>query len=91
MVRLGSLEQRMFLLACTPTAPWHRSPLTLMWTAVARENISGDKTGQAEVMTREGAFKAITVDAAWILGLEDEIGSIRAGKAADFTIWPTTP
>ena len=42
-------------------------------------------------MTREGAFKAITIDAAWILGLEDEIGSIRAGNAADFTILADAP
>jgi predicted amidohydrolase YtcJ len=42
-------------------------------------------------MSREGALKAITIDAAWILGLEDEIGSIRAGKAADFTILADDP
>ena len=92
MVRLGSLEQKnvpVGLHSDNPMAPL--SPLTLMWTAVARENISGDKTGQAEVMTREGAFRAITIDAAWILGLEDEIGTIRAGKAADFTILADDP
>ena len=34
---------------------------------------------------------AITIDAAWILGLEDSIGSIRAGKAADFTVLAADP
>ena len=92
MVRLGSLESKgvpVGLHSDSPMAPL--SPLTLMWTAVARENISGDKTGQAEVMSRYGALKAITVDAAWILGLEDSIGSIRAGKAADFTVLAADP
>lgn len=92
MVRLGSLEAKgvpVGLHSDSPMAPL--SPLTLMWTAVARENISGDKTGQGEVMSRYGALKAITIDAAWILGLEDSIGSIRAGKAADFTVLSADP
>ena len=92
MVRLGSLESKgvpVGLHSDSPMAPL--SPLTLMWTAVARENISGDKTGQGEVMSRYGALKAITIDAAWILGLEDSIGSIRAGKAADFTVLSADP
>jgi len=92
MVRLGSLEAKgvpVGLHSDSPMAPL--SPLTLMWTAVARENISGEKTGQGEVMSRYGALKAITIDAAWILGLEDSIGSIRAGKAADFTVLSADP
>jgi predicted amidohydrolase YtcJ len=92
MVRLGSLESKgvpIGLHSDSPMAPL--SPLTLMWTAIARENISGEKTGQGEVMSRYGALKAITIDAAWILGLEDSIGSIRAGKAADFTVLAADP
>ena len=92
MVRLGSLESKgvpVGLHSDSPMAPL--SPLTLMWTAVARENISGEKTGQAEVMSRYGALKAVTIDAAWILGLQDSIGSIRAGKAADFTVLAADP
>ena len=63
MVRLGSLESKgvpVGLHSDSPMAPL--SPLTLMWTAVARENISGEKTGQGEVMSRYGALKAITID-----------------------------
>jgi predicted amidohydrolase YtcJ len=36
-------------------------------------------------------MRAITIDAAWIMGWEDEIGSIRAGKRADFTILEAEP
>jgi imidazolonepropionase-like amidohydrolase len=31
------------------------------------------------------ALRAVTIDAAYILGKEDQIGSIVAGKKADFT------
>ncbi|MFT6890978.1 MAG: putative amidohydrolase YtcJ [Halioglobus sp.] len=31
------------------------------------------------------------MDAAWVIGWEDEIGSIRAGKKADFTVLESDP
>ena len=37
------------------------------------------------------ALRAITIDAAFVLGMEDEIGSIRAGKRADFTVLEADP
>ena len=36
-------------------------------------------------------MRAITIDAAYIIGMEDEIGSIRAGKKADFTVLEQDP
>ena len=39
----------------------------------------------------DAAIRAITIDAAYILGLEDEIGSLRWGKRADFTILEADP
>ena len=62
-----------------------------MWTAVARENISGDKTGQAEVMTREGAFKAITIDAAGYWGWKTRLGRFARARPRTSQSWPTTP
>ena len=44
-----------------------------------------------ERLTIEQAMRAITVDAAYILGMEHEIGSIRAGKKADFTVLEADP
>jgi predicted amidohydrolase YtcJ len=42
-------------------------------------------------LTVEQAMRAITTDAAYILGMEHEIGSIRAGKKADFTVLAADP
>lgn len=92
MVRLGSLEEKgvpVALHSDSPMAPL--SPLTLMWTATSRETISGTTWGESEALSREAALRAITIDAAWVLGLEDELGSIRAGKMADFTVLAADP
>jgi len=39
----------------------------------------------------DAAIKAITVNAVFMLGLEDEVGSLRCGKKADFTILEADP
>lgn len=44
-----------------------------------------------EGLTVDEALKAITVDAAHVLGLEREIGSIEAGKLADFAVLEADP
>ena len=92
MVRLGSLERAgipIGLHSDSPMAPL--SPLTLMWAASARETISGKKGITSEALSPEAALRAVTIDAAWILGEENNLGSIRAGKIADFTVLDTDP
>ena len=42
-------------------------------------------------MSLDLALRAITLEAAWSLGLEDEIGSIAPGKRADFTVLERDP
>ena len=44
-----------------------------------------------ERITPMEGLKAITINAARILGLDHEIGSIRAGKKADFTVLSDNP
>ena len=92
MVRLGSLERLgvpFALHSDSPMAPL--SPLTLAWNASNRITINGETSAPEERISLTAALRAITVDAAWIVGWENEIGSIRAGKRADFTVLEADP
>lgn len=42
-------------------------------------------------MSREGAYKAITITPAKILGLDDRVGSLALGKDADIVLWNGDP
>lgn len=92
MVRLGSAERMGVPFALHSDAPMAPlEPLTLAWTASNRQTINGNSTGQTQRVSLDAALRAITIDAAWIMGWEDEIGSIRAGKRADFTVLEADP
>ncbi len=41
--------------------------------------------------TEEEALKMITLNAAWIIGIDDRVGSIDVGKDADLVIWDGYP
>jgi predicted amidohydrolase YtcJ len=66
-------------------------PLKLMWVAVNRFSASGKVLGPEERITVEQALRAVTLDAAYAIRMEEEIGSISPGKAADFTVLEQDP
>lgn len=66
-------------------------PLNSAWVAVNRITANGDVLGPEERLSVDQALRAITVEAAFVLGRENEIGSIRAGKKADFTVLAEDP
>ncbi len=72
-----------------PMAPL--APLTLAASAVVRQTIDGNQNAPGLSLTVDQALRAITIEAAWILRWEDRIGSIRAGKYADFTVLERDP
>jgi predicted amidohydrolase YtcJ len=66
-------------------------PLKLAWVAVNRLSGGGEVLGPEERITVEQALRAVTLDAAYAIRMEDEIGSITPGKMADFTVLEQDP
>ena len=66
-------------------------PLTLAWTAINRETSQGSKVSQDQKISVFKGLKAVTIDAARTLNLENRIGSIKVNKVANFTILDENP
>ncbi len=65
--------------------------LHTMWCAVNRVTASGDVLGPDERVSVDRALRAVTIDAAHQLRLDHEIGTIQAGKLADFVALADDP
>ena len=92
MARLGTLKRHNIPFAVHSDYTMAPAlPLNSAWVAATRINEAGKTVGAGEIVPLYDALKAITVDAAYVLGLEHEIGSLRAGKRADFTVLEQDP
>lgn len=92
MVRLGDLDRAMIrwsLHSDMPMAPG--DPLFLMWCAVNRVTGSGRVAGPNQRVTADDALRGITIEAAYSLQLENEMGTITPGKLANLTILDSNP
>ena len=67
------------------------NPLRLIQTAVERQTKEGDTLGFDQGITTLNAIKAMTINAAWQIHMEDKIGSLKKGKYADFVILDKNP
>lgn len=67
------------------------APLFTAWCAVNRLSVQGRVMGPAECITVMEALRAVTLGAAWSLGLDGELGSIECGKRADFCVLAQDP
>ncbi|MEM7019959.1 MAG: amidohydrolase, partial [Pseudomonadota bacterium] len=65
--------------------------LHTMWCAVNRVTPSGRVLGEVEKISPYEALRAVTISAAYQLHLDDEIGSLEAGKKADFAALEENP
>ena len=67
------------------------APLRGIATMVTRQTSSGVVVGPDEGLTVEQALHAYTLGAARACGLDDAVGSLRAGKAADLVVLDADP
>lgn len=92
MVRLGDLDRagiRWSLHSDMPMAPG--DPLFLMWCAVNRLTVSDRVAGPDQRAGVEDALRGVTIEAAYSLQLENELGTVSPGKRANLTILSENP
>lgn len=92
MVRLGDLQAAGLsysLHSDMPMAPGR--PLYLMWCAVNRLTLNGNTVAPEQKISALQALRAVTIDAAYSMKLENQIGSIEAGKFANITVLKSNP
>ncbi|HEV3455338.1 MAG TPA: amidohydrolase [Thermoanaerobaculia bacterium] len=64
------------------------------YAAVTRQDLNGQPPGgwlPGERLSREEALRGFTLDAAWSLFLDSEVGSLAAGKRADLVVFGSDP
>jgi predicted amidohydrolase YtcJ len=65
-----------------------------LYAAVTRQDLQGNPPGgwlPGERLTREEALRGFTLDAAWSLFLDREVGSLEIGKRADLVVFAADP
>ena len=73
-----------------PVAP--PKPLLGITLALTRVGQTGSKTlGAGQRVSLDQALRMVTIDAAYVLGLDNKIGSLEPGKLADFTVLEQDP
>ena len=92
MMPLRDAVQRGHRLSLHNDSPMYRpDPLLAVRTAVTRLTQSGQLIGPEQAIDLQSAIKAITIDAAWQLHMDDRIGSLEVNKKADFVILEKNP
>jgi hypothetical protein len=76
-----------FILASDGPLFW-QVPMVAIETAVTRQAPGGstETLGEAEAIDLETAISAYTINAAYLMGHDDRVGSIEIGKAADMIV-----
>ncbi len=73
----------------TPIVPM--LPLQAVWSQVHRKSTSGAVIGPDQRIPMMQALRAVTIDAAWQVFMDDAVGSIEPGKLADLVVLSGSP
>jgi predicted amidohydrolase YtcJ len=90
--RLGSLERKgvpLGLHSDFNMAPV--DPLYLAWIAANRITVEGKVKAPHERLSLDKALRAITIEAAQVIGMDALVGSLAPGKRADFAVLDRDP
>ena len=66
-------------------------PLQAVWSQVERKSTTDVVVGPAQRIDRLPAMRAVTIDAAWQVFMDDQVGSIVPGKRADLVVLSDNP
>ena len=66
-------------------------PLQAVWSQVHRISHGGDVIGPEQRIDLMSALRAVTIDAAWQVFEEDNVGSLEPGKYADLVVLSGNP
>ena len=75
--------------ADTPVTPM--LPLQVVWSQVNRITTGGKVLGEHQRVSPVEALRAVTIDAAWQVFMDKDIGSLESGKLADMVVLSGSP
>lgn len=70
-----------------PVVPWY--PFQSLEWMVTRDTVTAGTLGPDQALSRKEALRLFTIDAAYTMAWEDQIGSIEPGKRADLAVLDT--
>ncbi len=89
---VGSANKNNLIYSFHADQPMFESkPFRLIQTAIERQTKTGDTISFNERVSLTQALKAMTINAAWQIKMENKIGSLEKGKYADFIILDKNP
>ena len=89
---IGAAQANKIIYSMHADQPMFKSkPFRLIQTAVERQTKEGDTLGYKQRISVLDGIKAMTINAAWQINMENKIGSLKKGKYADFIILDKNP